>query len=89
MRNRPYGFEIYLVNVKIAQNFVAFSEYMNFNLALLLSIIPRYLEIQRNFNVSPVGFKHLSLGTMKNKKRRQAINNFYTFSNMFGYYGTL
>ena len=56
---------------------------------LLLSIIPRYLGIQRNFNVSPVGFKHLSLGTMKNKKRRQAINDFYTFSNMFGYYGTL
>ena len=34
MRNRPYGFDIYLVNVKtirtIAQNFVAFSEKLNF-----------------------------------------------------------
>ena len=34
MRNRPYGFEIYLVNVKtiktIAQIFVAFSEKLNF-----------------------------------------------------------
>ena len=35
VRNRPYGFEIYLVNVKpirtIAQIFVAFSEKLNFN----------------------------------------------------------
>jgi hypothetical protein len=35
MPNRPYGFETYLVNVKtirtIAQNFVAFSEKLNFN----------------------------------------------------------
>ena len=35
MRNRPYGFEIYLVNVKtmrtIAPIFVAFSEKLNFN----------------------------------------------------------
>ena len=34
MRNRPYGFEIYIVNVKtmgtIAQIFVAFSEKLNF-----------------------------------------------------------
>ena len=34
MRKRPYGFEIYLVNVKtirtIAQIFVAFSEKLNF-----------------------------------------------------------
>ena len=34
VRNRPYGFEIYLVNVKtirmIAQIFVAFSEKLNF-----------------------------------------------------------
>ena len=34
MHNRPYGFEIYLVNVKtirtIAQIFVAFSEKLNF-----------------------------------------------------------
>jgi hypothetical protein len=34
VRNRPYGFEIYLVNVKtmrmIAQIFVAFSENLNF-----------------------------------------------------------
>ena len=34
--NRPYGFEIYLVNVKtlktIAQIFVAFSEKLNFNI---------------------------------------------------------
>ena len=38
MRNRPYGFEIYLVNVKtietIAQIFVAFSEKLNFNYKL-------------------------------------------------------
>ena len=38
MRNRPYGFEIYLVNFKtmrtIAQIFVAFSEKLNFNHAL-------------------------------------------------------
>ena len=35
MRNRPYGFDIYLVNVKtirrMAQIFVAFSEKLNFN----------------------------------------------------------
>ena len=35
MCNRPYGFEIYLVNVKtmrtIAQIFVAFSEKLNFD----------------------------------------------------------
>ena len=35
VRNRPNGFEIYLVNVKtirtIAQIFVAFSEKLNFN----------------------------------------------------------
>ena len=35
MRNRPYGFEIYLVNVKnmrtIAQIFLAFSEKLNLN----------------------------------------------------------
>ena len=35
VRNRSYGFEIYLVNVKtmrtIAHNFVAFSEKLNFN----------------------------------------------------------
>ena len=34
MRNRPYGFEIYLLNVKtmrtIVQIFVAFSENLNF-----------------------------------------------------------
>ena len=34
MRNRPYGFQIYLVNVKtmrtIAHIFVAFSEKLNF-----------------------------------------------------------
>ena len=34
MRNRPYGFDIYLVNLKtmrmIAQIFVAFSEKLNF-----------------------------------------------------------
>jgi hypothetical protein len=34
VRDRPYGFEIYLVNVKnmrtIAQIFVAFSEKLNF-----------------------------------------------------------
>ena len=34
VRNRPYGFEIYLVNVKtmrtIVQIFVAFSEKLNF-----------------------------------------------------------
>ena len=37
VRNRPYGFEIYLVNVKtirtIAQIFVAFSEKLNFKLS--------------------------------------------------------
>ena len=41
MRNRPYGFEIYLVNVKtirtITQIFVAFSEKLNFNV-----VVPRY-----------------------------------------------
>ena len=35
VRNHPYGFEIYLVNIKtirtIAQIFVAFSEKLNFN----------------------------------------------------------
>ena len=39
MRNRPYGFEIYLVNVKtirmIAQIFVAFSEKLNFTTCLI------------------------------------------------------
>jgi hypothetical protein len=41
VRNRPYGFEIYLVNVKteqIAQIFVAFSEKLNFNCKHILSI---------------------------------------------------
>ena len=37
MRNRPYGFEIYLVNVTtigtIAHTFVAFSEKLNFTSA--------------------------------------------------------
>ena len=37
MRNRPYGFEIYLVNVKtmktLAQIFLAFSEKLNFKQA--------------------------------------------------------
>ena len=36
VRNCPYGFEIYLVNVKtmrkIAKNFVAFSEKLNFTI---------------------------------------------------------
>ena len=32
MRNHPYGFEIYLVNVKTMRTiFVAFSEKLNFN----------------------------------------------------------
>ena len=35
VRNRPYGFEIYLVNIKtirkISQIFVGFSEKLNFN----------------------------------------------------------
>ena len=39
VRNHPYGFEIYLVNVKtirtIAQIFVAFSEKLNFNMHCL------------------------------------------------------
>ena len=39
--NRPYGFEIYLVNVKttrnIAQIFVAFSEKLNFSVWVELS----------------------------------------------------
>ena len=42
MRNRPYGFEIYLVNVKtirtIAKNFVAFSEKLNFKNILKLTL---------------------------------------------------
>ena len=40
MRNLPYGFDIYLVNVKtirqIAQIFVAFSEKLNFMAKVLL-----------------------------------------------------
>ena len=44
MRNRPYGFEIYLVNVKtirtIAHIFVAFSEKLNFIMARV-----RYLMV--------------------------------------------
>ena len=52
MRNRPYGFEINLVNVKtmrcIAQIFVAFSEKLNFifmteYLNMILVVKP-YLE---------------------------------------------
>ena len=45
----------------------------------------RHLRIQRNFSVSPVGFKHLSLETMKNKKHRQAINDFYGLLYVFEY----
>ena len=30
VRNRPYGFEIYLVNVKTIRTIVAFSEMLNF-----------------------------------------------------------
>ena len=46
MRNRPYGFEIYLVNVKtIAQICVAFSEKLNFTIQeIVLSGDPLYLE---------------------------------------------
>ena len=53
VRNRPYGFEIYLVNVKtirtIAQIFVAFSEKLNFKWKL---------RIWNNFciNKSPIIF---------------------------------
>ena len=48
MRNRPYGFEIYLVNVKtirtIAQIFVAFSEKLNFTKTfdILANIVNEY-----------------------------------------------
>ena len=47
MRNRPYGFEIYLVNLKtmrtIAQIFVAFSEKLNFNYFSYLKFLPRWI----------------------------------------------
>ena len=40
VRNRPYGFEIYLANVKtvrtIAQIFVAFAEKLDFNIYKML-----------------------------------------------------
>ena len=52
MRNRRYGFEIYLLNVKtirtIAQIFVAFSEKLNFNevcISLYFALDPKFLLI--------------------------------------------
>ena len=43
MRDRPYGFEIYLVNVKtmrvIVQIFVAFSEKLNFKVSKTLGLL--------------------------------------------------
>ena len=43
MRNHPYGFEIYLVNVKtmrtIAQIFVAFSEKLNFKYIVMTEVV--------------------------------------------------
>ena len=51
MRNRPYGFEIYLENVKtirtIAQIFVAFSKKLNFNRTLcgIMSIFGGYSQL--------------------------------------------
>ena len=51
MRNRPYGFEIYLVNVKtirtIAQIFVAFSEKLNFTCILETSIEPCFVRLKK------------------------------------------
>ena len=45
VRNRPYGFEIYLVNVKtmrtIAQIFVAFSEKLNFTKLYWYTVRPK------------------------------------------------
>ena len=51
VRNRPYGFEIYLKNMKtirtIAQIFVAFSEKLNFNGMLwgIMSILGGYSQL--------------------------------------------
>ena len=51
VRNRPYGFEIYLENMKtirtIAQIFVAFSEKLNFNGMLwgIMSILGGYSQL--------------------------------------------
>ena len=51
--NRPYGFEIYLVNVKtistIAQIFVAFSEKLNFKLQKELFLVHMYLTTVSRF----------------------------------------
>ena len=49
MRNRPYGFEIYLENVKIIKddcaNFVSFPEKLNFTLLDYLSIVVTRLAL--------------------------------------------
>ena len=51
VRNCPYGFEIYLLNVKtvrtIAQIFVGFSEKLNFKLALEIFSLGMYWETVR------------------------------------------
>ena len=49
MRNRPYSFEIHLINVKtmrtIGQIFVVFSEKLNFTIDNLWLQIPKALQI--------------------------------------------
>ena len=48
MRNRPYGFKIYLVNIKtirkIAQNFVAFSKKLSLNFLVFFLVFRESFE---------------------------------------------
>ena len=48
--NLPYGFEIYLVNVKtmrtIAQIFAAFSENLNFNFSVNFELCAHFMQLK-------------------------------------------
>ena len=70
MRNRSYGFEIYLVNVKtirqITQNFVAFSEKLNFKTKLSLFEIK--LSLDKSHNFESFEFLSVSLSQFKSSQ---------------------
>ena len=71
VRNRPYGFEIYLVNVKtmrtVAQIFVLFTEKLNFNNKVVyLGPDPKIYETLCLDNLSPYYFLLCFVNLKKN-----------------------
>ena len=76
--NRPYGFEIYLVNVKtmrmIAQIFVTFSEKLNFtgtldaNLSSMNELKCRYVQAWNSLSSSSLIIKNAGEPSSKEKK---------------------